>query len=193
MLTLVLGLAIFLGLHLVPTNVGLRDGLRERFGETPYKIGFSVISALGLALIVYGYAKLQGMPSKNPQIWVPPVWTKHLVWAAMLPALILLAAANIPSRIRDATKHPMLLATKIWAAAHLLANGRLAAMVLFGSFLAWAVFDLISVKKRGARGPIGDRKGTASGDLTALAVGIALYVWLLYGGHGKLIGVALMR
>ncbi|MEQ1614553.1 MAG: NnrU family protein [Hyphomicrobiaceae bacterium] len=193
MLTLIIGLVVFLGLHLLPTNVALRDGLRERFGVTTYKIAYSVASLIGLALIVYGYGKLQGMPSKNPMIWVPPVWTKHLLWALMLPALILLVAANIPSRIRDIVGHPMLLATKIWAAGHLLANGTLAAMVLFGSFLAWAVIDLISAKKRRARGPLGERTGTLGGDLAAISVGGALYLWLLYGGHAKLIGVALLR
>jgi uncharacterized membrane protein len=193
MLTLIIGLAVFLGLHMLPTNVVLRDGLRQRFGDTAYKVGFSVVSLIGFALIVYGYGKLQGMPSKNPVIWVPPVWTKHITWALMLPALILLVAANIPSRIRDFVGHPMLIATKIWAAGHLVANGSLAAMVLFGSFLAWAVFDLISVKKRHAAGPLGSRKGSLSGDLAAIAIGSAIYAWLLLGGHGKLIGVALLR
>ena len=193
MLTMVIGLVLFLGLHLLPTNVSLRDGLRQRFGETAYKIGFSVVSLVGLALIVYGYGKLQGMPSKNPTIWVPPVWTKHLLWTLMLPALILLVAANIPSRIRNAVGHPMLIATKIWATGHLLANGSLAAVVLFGSFLAWAVFDLISVKQRHAMGPLGERRGTLGGDLAAIAIGTAIYAWLLLGGHGKLIGVALLR
>lgn len=193
MLTLVLGLALFLGMHLVPTNVGFRDGLRQRFGETAYKVGFSIVSLIALVLIVYGYGRLQGMPSKNPVIWYPPVWTKHLLWLLMWPALVLLVAANIPSRIRDFTGHPMLLAIKIWAVGHLIANGTLGAMVLFGSFLAWAVYDLISVKRRGARGPLGERRGTLTGDIAAIAIGTGIYAWLLLGGHGQLIGVALLR
>lgn len=193
MLTLIIGLVVFLGLHLLPTNVALRDGLRARYGEAAYKIAFSVASLIGLVLIVYGYGKLQGMPSKNPILWVPPVWTKHITWALMLPALILLVASNIPSRIRDTVGHPMLLGTKIWATAHLLANGSLAAIVLFGSFLAWAVVDLISVKRRGAKGPLGERRGTLTGDIAAIVIGSAIYAWLLLGGHGKLIGIALLR
>lgn len=193
MLTLIIGLALFLGLHLLPTNVAFRDALRQRFGETTYKIAFSVVSLIGLALVVYGYGKLQGMPSKNPIIWVPPASTKHITWALMLPALILLVAANIPSRIRDAVGHPMLLGTKIWAVGHLLANGSMAAILLFGSFLTWAVVDLISVKRRRAMGPLGARKGTLTGDVAAVAIGCAIYAWLLLGGHGKLIGLTLLR
>jgi len=193
MLTLILGLALFIGVHLVPTNVGFRDGLRQRFGETAYKVGFSIVSLIALVLIVYGYGRLQGMPSKNPVLWYPPLWTKHLLWLLMWPALVLLIAANIPSRIRDIAGHPMLLGTKIWAAGHLLANGTLGAMVLFGSFLAWAVYDLIAVKRRGARGPLGERRGTLKGDIAAIAIGSGIYAWLLLGGHGKLIGVALLR
>lgn len=193
MLILILGLVIFLGVHLVPTSVPLRDGLRARFGATAYQIGFSVASLLGLVLIVYGFGKVQGLPGKNPVIWFPPVWTKHIAWLAMWPALVLLAAAYIPSRIRDRVGHPMLIAVKIWAAAHLLANGRLADIVLFGALLAWAAFDLVSVKRRGATGPLGARKGTPSGDVAAIVVGSAIYAWLLLGGHGKLIGIALLR
>lgn len=195
MVTLVLGLAIFLGVHLVPSNAALRDSLRERFGAGAYRIGFSVLAALGLALIIFGYGKLQGMPGKNPIIWVPPMWTKHLLWALMLPALILVVAGNIPSRIKDRLGHPMLLGVKIWAAGHFLANGSLGAMVLFGSFLAWAVFDLISAKRRRATDlPVEAKaKGSYVGDLAAVVIGGGLYAWLLLGGHAKLIGPALLQ
>ena len=151
-----------------------------------------MVSLIGLALIIYGYGKVQMLPAKNPQLWLPPLWTKHLLWALMLPALILLAASNIPSRIRTAVGHPMLLSVKIWALGHLLANGTLAAVLLFGSFLAWAVFDLISVKRRGAKGPLGSREGTITGDIAAVGIGTALWAFMLYWGHAKLIGVALV-
>ncbi len=193
MLTLILGLALFIGVHLVPTNVGFRDGLRLRFGETAYKVGFSIVSLIALVLIVYGYGRLQGMPSKNPVLWYPPLWTKHLLWLLMWPALVLLIAANIPSRIRDIAGHPMLLATKIWAGGHLIANGTLGAMVLFGSFLAWAVYDFISVKRRGAKGPLGERRGTLKGDVAAIAIGTAAYIFMLLWGHAWLIGVPVFR
>ena len=192
MLLLIVGLIVFFGIHLVPTHPGLRDGLRDRFGATSYQIGFSVVSLLGLALIVFGYHRLQLLPGKNPQLWVPPTWTKHVAFTLMLPAMILLVAAYVPSRIRTAAKHPMLLAIKIWALAHLLANGTLAALVLFLSFLVYAVYDRISVKKRAAAGPLGSKTGGIGGDITVLVVGTALYAFMLLYGHQALINKALI-
>ncbi len=188
MMLLVLGIVVFIGIHLLPTQPDLRSGLITRFGEGAYKVAFALLSFAGLALIVVGYHKLQLMPGKNPQLWVPPAGMRHLAAALMLPALILLAAAYIPSRIRTAVKHPMLAAVKIWALAHLLANGDLGGMVLFASFLAWAVVDRISVKKRGAMGPLGAAKGGLGGDLAAILVGTVLYVVLILGGHYWLFG-----
>lgn len=190
MMLLALGIVVFLGIHLLPTQPDLRSGLVTRFGEGAYKVAFALLSFAGLALIVLGYHKLQLMPGKNPQIWVPPVGMRHLAAALMLPAMILLAAAYIPSRIRTAVKHPMLAAVKIWALAHLLANGDLAGIVLFASFLAWAVVDRISVKKRGALGPLGAAKGGLGGDLAAVLVGTVLYAVLILGGHYWLFGKA---
>jgi uncharacterized membrane protein len=192
MLLLIAGLIIFFGVHLVPTNPGLRDSLRERLGATPYQVLFSVLSLLGFALIVAGYHKLQLLPGKNPQLWLPPAWTKHVAFALMLPAFILLVAAYVPSRIRTTVKHPMLLAIKIWALAHLLANGTLGALVLFLSFLAFAVYDRISVKQRAATGPLGNKTGGIGGDLTAVVLGSALYAFMLLYGHQALINKALI-
>ena len=192
MLLLIVGLIIFFGIHLVPTNPGLRASLRDRFGATPYRIAFSLVSLVGLVLIIVGYHKLQLLPGKNPQLWVPPTWTKHVAFALMLPALILLVAAYVPSRIRTAAKHPMLLAIKIWALAHLLANGSLGALVLFLSFLAFAVYDRISVKHRAASGPLGAKTGSMGGDLIAVLGGTALYAFMLLYGHQALINKALI-
>jgi uncharacterized membrane protein len=197
MLLLVVGLIIFFAVHLVPTSPSLRDGLVDRFGSRVYQIGFSVLSLIGLALIVIGYGKLQMLPGKNPQLWVPPNWTKHIAFAMMLPAMILLVASQVPSRIRTAAKHPMLLAIKIWALAHLIANGRLGALVLFLSFLAFAVYDRISVKRRAAAGravsgPLGNRTGGLGGDLIAIVGGVALYAFMLLYGHQYLINKALI-
>jgi uncharacterized membrane protein len=192
MTLLVVGLVIFLGVHLVPTQAEVRGGLAARFGEGTYKAVFSVLSLIGLVLIVLGYHKLQLMPGKNPQLWSPPVWTRHLAFVLMLPSFVLLVAAYVPSRIRTAVKHPMLAAVKIWALAHLLANGDLGSLVLFGSFLAWAVYDRISVKERAAPGPLGERRGGLGGDLVALALGTALWAFMLYYGHTLLIGVPLL-
>lgn len=191
MLTLVFGLLLFFAAHLVPTQPELRSGLASRFGEAPYKIAFALVSVAGLALIVVGYAKLQVMAGKNPELWIPPQWLRHVSLLLMLPAMILLVAAYVPSRIRDAAKHPMLAAIKLWAVAHLLANGDLASVVLFGSFLAWAIFDRISVKRRGATGPLGSRKGgPIFNDIVVVGAGTLLYLALMAGGHRLLIGVS---
>jgi len=193
MMVLIVGLILFLGIHLLPTAPELRDGLKERIGDTPYKILFSLLSLAGLIVIILGFHKLQLHPGKNPILWEPPVWTRHIAVALMLPAMILLVASLIPSRIRTATRHPMLIAIKTWALAHLLANGDLAALLMFGSFLAFAVYDRISVKKRGATGPLGNAKPAgAFNDVLVVVIGVGLYAALLFGGHQWLIGVSPM-
>jgi uncharacterized membrane protein len=191
MIPLIMGLVLFFALHLIPTSPDLRQGFVARFGENTYKLVFSVVSAVGLVLIVLGYHKLQVMPGKNPLLWSPPLWTRHVALALMLPAMILLVAAYVPSNIRDKVRHPMLAAVKVWALAHLLANGDLASLALFGSFLAYAVYDRISVKRRGGGlGPLGERRGGAiTGDLAVVAIGVVVYVALLGGLHGVLFGV----
>jgi len=191
MMVLIVGLILFLGVHLVPTSPELRDGLKERIGEAPYKAIFSLLSIAGLAIIVLGFHKLQLHPGKNPILWDPPVWTRHIAVALMLPAMILLVAAVIPSRIRTAVRHPMLIAIKTWALAHLLANGDLGAMLLFGSFLAFAVYDRISLKRRAVQAPpVSVLAPHAINDVIVVVVGVALYAALLMGGHQWLIGVA---
>lgn len=192
MMVLIVGIIIFLGIHLLPTSPDMRDGLIRRFGANAYKAMFSILSLVGLIVIVLGYYKVQHLhPGKNEILWDPPVWTRHIALALMLPAMILLVAAQVPSRIRNAVKHPMLLAIKTWALAHLLANGDLASLLLFGSFLAYAVYDLISVKRRGAQGPLGNKQpGSILNDVLVVAVGTGLYFALLYGGHAWLFGVA---
>jgi uncharacterized membrane protein len=189
MMLLIAGLVIFFGIHLLPVNRPLRAGLAGRFGEGTYKGIFSVIALVGFVLIVLGFAKMLG--SKNPILWDPPTWTRHLAFALMLPAMILLVAAFIPSRIRAATKHPMLIAVKIWALAHLLANGDAASMVLFGSFLAYAVFDRISLKRRGNTGA-GGANAPIINDVMVVVIGVALYAFMLFWGHRLLIGVPLV-
>lgn len=190
MLLLVVGLIVFLGMHLLPTVPQVRNGLVERFGEPAYKVAFSLISLAGLAIIVIGYGKVQGLPSKNPDLWFPPVWTRHVAFTLMPIAFVMLAAAYIPSNIKRVLKHPMLAGIKVWALAHLLANGDLASVLLFGSFLAYAVYDRISVKHRvvaatAAQGGIG-------GDVLAVLIGLGAYVVMLLWGHAWLIGVPLV-
>jgi uncharacterized membrane protein len=192
MLLLLAGLLLFILLHLVPTQPELRGSLVARLGEGPYKGLFSLLSLAALVLIVLGYHKLQLTPGKNPQLFNPPVWSRHLAFALMLPAFILLVAAYAPSRIRRFVQHPMLTAVKTWAAAHLLANGDLASVILFGSFLAYAVYDRISAGRRKATGPFGDRPTHLVGDVIAVGVGTALWAFMLGWGHAWIIGVPLL-
>ncbi|MGE0023028.1 MAG: NnrU family protein [Hyphomicrobium sp.] len=190
MLPLILGLLLFFAIHLVPTSPALRNGLVERFGEPAYKIGFSVLSLAGFVLIVMGYHKLQMMPGKNPVLWDPPSWTRHIAFLLMIPAMISLVAAFVPSRIRTALKHPMLAAIKTWALAHLIVNGDLGSLVLFGAFLAFAVYDRISVKGRAGALPPAAPPGPLN-DAIVIAGGLALYALMMLWGHGALIGVPL--
>lgn len=178
---------------MLPTSAALRQSFVDRLGGGTYKLVFSAVSLAGLVLIIYGYHKLQINPGKNVILWDPPTWTKHIAFALMLPAMIFLAASQIPSRIRTALKHPMLLAIKTWALAHLIANGDLASLALFGSFLAYAVFDRISLKHRTSFGPLGTKTGGPLNDVLVIVVGVALYAAMLLWGHGALIGVPLLR
>jgi uncharacterized membrane protein len=193
MLTLTAGLILFHGLHLIPTRPALRDRLSVRLGRGGYMGLFSVLSLVGLVLIIIGYGEARLLARSNPQLWVPPQWTRHLAYLLMLPAMILLVAAYVPSRIRDAAQHPMLAAIKVWALAHLLVRGDVASLLLFGSFLAYGIYDRVSVKQRGARGPLGAVRGSARGDVIVLAVGLFAYAGMLVAGHAALIGVPLMR
>lgn len=197
MLVLVIGLIVFFAIHLVPTNTELRNGLLARFGLTGYKAVFSILSLIGLVLIILGFHKLQLHPGKNPQLWVPPLWTRHVALALMLPAMIALVAAYVPSHIRTMLKHPLLVSIKIWALAHLLANGDLGALLLFGTFLAYAVYDRISVKRRqamgalgNAMGPLGNATGGWINDVIVLVLGTGLYAVILLWAHQYFIGVS---
>jgi uncharacterized membrane protein len=189
---LLVGLGLFFVAHLVPTRPDLRARLVARFGAGRYSGLFSVVSLVALAMIVWGYGRMQGLARGNPQVWDPPAWSKHVTMLLMVPALILLVAAYVPSRIRNATGHPMLIAIMLWALGHLLANGDLASLLLFGSFLAYAVYDRISVGQRHALGPLGEAKGSLPGDVAAIAGGLVLYALLLFWGHQKLTGVPLL-
>lgn len=192
MVPLVLGLLLFFLVHLVPTQPDLRRGLVDRFGVNGYKAAISVVSLVGLVLIIVGFGKLQVMPGKNPELWAPPIWTRHLAFLLMVPAMILFVAAEVPSRIRAAVRHPMLAGIKIWAAAHLLANGDLASVLLFGSFLGYAIYDRISVKQRMVAPRSGPASGGVRNDLIVVALGLVLYIFMLFIGHAWLIRVPLL-
>src|ERR1700730_1773847 len=143
---MILGLVLFLGVHTLTTRRELRGSLIASAGEGGYKIGYALISLLGLVLIVWGFADYRATGMWI--VWTPPKLFKHIAVALMLPAVILVVAAYIRGRIYTALRHPMLAGVKLWAAAHLIANGDLGGIILFGSFLGWAVFDRVSLKNR---------------------------------------------
>jgi len=189
---LVSGLALFFVAHLVPTFPDVRTRLVGMMGRGPYAGLFSLVSLVSLVLVVWGYGAMQGLGRANPQLWISPAWVKHVTMLLMLPALILLVAAYTPSRIRSVVRHPMLTAVLVWSFSHLLVNGDLASVILFGSFLAYAVYDIVSVSQRTALGPLGTTPGDVVGDVIAIAGGVALYALLLFWGHQKLTGVPLL-
>jgi uncharacterized membrane protein len=180
MVWLVLGLVLFLGAHLTPTFPAFRASSIARFGLNGYKLGITLASLAGLILIVYGAAVFRGSPG-DIQIWSPPPWTKHPVMVLMLIAFVLLASANIPSKIRDAVKHPMLAAITVWALAHLLANGDLLALLLFGAFLLYSLYDRKSVANRGVA--LKERAQGFGGDIKALVGGGVIWALVLFKLH----------
>jgi uncharacterized membrane protein len=181
------GLVLFLGVHGLPAQRELRGRIIGSLGEGGYKIGYSLISILGIVLIAWGFAHYRATGWID--IWNPPKALKHVTVALMLPAVILVVAAFIRGRIYKALKHPMLTGVKLWAAAHLLANGDLGSIILFGSFLGWAVFDRISLKRRADAGGPPIPVGGWGNDAIAVVVGIIAYLALAFAFHPVVIGV----
>lgn len=187
---MIVGLALFIGVHLVTTQRALRARLIGISGEAVYKIGYAVASIVGIVLISYGFGAYRA--SGWIDVWSPPTAMKHIAVALMLPAVIMVVASYIRGRIYTTLKHPMLAGVKLWAAAHLLANGDLGSIILFGSFLGWAVFDRISLKRRSDPGAPPIPVGGVRNDLIAIAVGIIAYVALAFAFHPVVIGVPVM-
>jgi uncharacterized membrane protein len=187
LLVMILGLVLFLGVHTLTTQRKLRARLVASMGEGGYKIGYALVSVAGLVLIVWGFAHYRA--TGMWEVWTPPKALKHLTVALMLPAVILIVAAYIRGRIYTVVKHPMLTGVKLWAAAHLIANGDLGSIILFGSFLAGAVFDRISLKRRADPGAPPIPVGGPGNDLIAVVVGIIVYVALAFAFHPVVIGV----
>jgi uncharacterized membrane protein len=187
LLVMILGLVLFLGVHTLTTQRELRASVIASTGEGGYKIGYALASVAGLALIVWGFAHYRATGWID--VWYPPRALKHLTVALMLPAVILVVAAYIRGRIYTTVKHPMLTGIKLWAASHLLANGDLGSIILFGSFLGWAVYDRISLKHRADAGGPPIPVGGPTNDLIAVAVGIVAYVALAFAFHPVVIGV----
>jgi uncharacterized membrane protein len=183
----ILGLVIFLGAHVFVTMRDRRAALVARLGEWPYRGLFSIVSIVGILLIAYGFAdyRAAGMIA----VWDPPAWTRHIVVALMWPASIMVAAAYIPGNIKRVLKHPMLVGVKTWAFAHLCANGDLGGIILFGSVLAWAVYDRITLKHRSDPGAPPIPAGGGKNDIIAVVVGTLLYLALGFVFHPIVIGV----
>lgn len=181
MLVLIAGLVIFLGVHLLPTFPARRQALVSALGELPYKGLFSLVALAGLILIVYGKSQVAFV-----SIWEPPAFLRHITMLLVLLSFIVLPAAYIPSNIKLKLKHPMLVAIKLWALGHLLSNGDLASMILFGSFLAFAIYDRISVKRRALLPTI--QRQPLYMDAIVVIVGAALFMAVAMH-HYQLFGV----
>jgi uncharacterized membrane protein len=188
MTLLTLGLVLFLGMHSVRIVADdLRSAQVARLGINGWKAIYSIVSIAGFALLVYGY----GLARESPTVlYVPPPWMRHATALLTIPAFVLLAAAYVPgTRIKRAVGHPMVVGVKVWAFAHLLANGTLADVVLFGAFLAWAVFDYVAARRRDRAAGRVYPVGPPMRDITAVLVGLAAYVVFAFWLHAWWIGV----
>ena len=188
MTILLIGLAVFFGLHIF-SAVRSRDpdkDIKQKLGYGPYMGLYSLISIVGFVLIVYGFGAARG----SGVLYTPPTGLAHINLVLTIPALILLVASQFPAgHIKKATKHPMLLAVKLWALGHLLANGELNSVILFGSFLAYAVFDRIMVKRRGDNGPGPDAALNPMMDVISVIVGLGAWAAIALWLHPILFGV----
>lgn len=186
MALLILGLVLFLGAHSVSI---VAEDFRNRMAarsEIGWKAAYGVAALLGLYLIVQGYGAARTDPVL---LWAPPVWTRHLAALLLLPIFVLFLASYLPGRIKAVTRHPQLVAVKLWAAGHLLANGTLADVILFGSFLGWGVADRISLKRRKQPRTLPTAPPSGANDVIAIVAGLVLYVVFALWLHQAWIGV----
>jgi uncharacterized membrane protein len=184
---LVAGLAVFIGAHVFVTLRGQRAALIKRMGEWPYKGSIALVSAVGLILIGYGFARYRAMGQID--LWHPPHWIFYVTQFLMWPASIFVVAAYVRGNIWRALKHPLLVGVKTWALSHLIANGDLGSILLFGSFLGWAAYDRASLNRRTDPGAPAIPAGGGRNDIVAVAIGTLLYLALGLVFHPLLIGV----
>jgi uncharacterized membrane protein len=188
MTVLVLGLVLFLGVHATRIVAeGWRTRTIARIGEGPWKGLYSAASLVGFVLVVWGY----GLARQQPVVlWSPPRGMNHLAALLMLVSFVLLVAAYVPRNgIKARLHHPMVLGVKTWALAHLVANGTLADVVLFGSFLAWAVLSFRAARRRDRAGNVTYAPGTTGGTIATVVVGLVVYAVFALWAHAWLIGV----
>jgi uncharacterized membrane protein len=186
---LILGLGIFLGVHSVRI---VADGWRTRtmatLGEPAWKGAYALLSLLGFVLIVWGFGQARLPPVV---IWQPPLPMRHIAALLMLVSFVMLAATYVPGNaIKARLHHPMLLGTKVWALAHLLANGRLADVVLFGAFLIWAILGFRAARQRDRASPPAAQQTSAAATVLTVALGAAAWAGFAFWGHLRLIGVS---
>ncbi len=183
---LVLGLVVFLGAHVFVSFRAARADVIARVGLYAYRGAFALVSLAGLVLIVWGYAQYRS--HGWVQIWSPPAFMRHITIGLMLFATIFVTAAFVPSHIKAKLKHPMLAGVKTWALAHLLSNGDLGSMLLFGAFLAWGVYARIAAKRRGDLGFTTAPAGWTN-DAIVVCIGVVVYLALGFAFHPAIIGV----
>lgn len=189
MAVLIVGLVVFLGVHSIAVAApGIRSRAVARLGEGPWKGLYAAAAAVGFVLILYGFHLARQSPVV---LYSPPRWLRPVTLLVMLPVFPLIIAAYLPGRIKRAMKHPLLAAVKFWAFAHLLSNGTLADVLLFGGFLAWAVVDRISLKRRAQSVPAAP--AGRFNDAIAVVLGLALYVFFVLWAHLRLFGVSPLR
>ncbi len=189
MTLLIAGLVIFLGLHSARVFAeGWRKGRISAWGAGGWKGAYSVLSLIGFVMIVYGYGASREAPV---DLWIPPLWTRHLTALLTLPMFVMIVAAYVPgTHIKAALKHPMTLSIKLWALAHLVSNGRLGDVLLFGGFLAWAVLVFIAARKRDRAQGVTYAATGWSKDVIAVVVGLVAWVVFALYLHAMLIGVS---
>jgi len=189
MLTLIVGLILFLGVHSVRIYADdWRTRQQQKWGVDAWRGVYAVLSLAGLVLVIYGFGLVRNEPVV---VWMPPMGMRHAAALLNLFAFVLLAAAYVPGNaIKARVHHPMVAGVKLWAVAHLIANGNLGHLVLFGSFLVWAVLDFIAARKRDRRNPPVTRPVTKlSATLTTVVVGVVGWLLFAFWLHGLLIGV----
>ena len=186
---LLLGIAGFFGIHSVSIiNSNWRDRVVSRIGLIPWQGVYALIALSGFILMIWGY----GLARQTPTVlYIPATWMRHFTLLLMAPVFPLLLAAYLPGRIQKTTKHPMLLATMLWAICHLLSNGMLGDLFLFGAFLLWSIADFLSVQGRNPRAVAGAPPSKAN-DLIIIVGGLALYTGFLLWLHTWLIGITLL-
>ena len=185
---LILGLIVFLGAHSVRVFAdSWRKAQIARIGEGPWKGLYSLVSIAGFALLIWGYGRAR---ADTAVLWQPPSWTYYLAALFTLAAFVLVAAAYVRgTRIKSALHHPMLLGVKSWAFGHLIANGTLAGVVLFGGFLAWALVDFAASRRRDRIAGTTYPAGTVARDAIAIAIGVVAWAVFAFYLHERWIGV----